>query len=75
MTEVPASPRLKRAERATASRAAKFTQADVTRAVKAAQKAKLTIAVVRIEPDGAIVIIQGATQPVAPSASVNEWDE
>src|SRR5262245_13733788 len=48
------------------NRIAKFRQADVTRAVKAAKKAKLTIAGVRIEPDGTIVIIHGAPQPVSP---------
>ena len=40
-------------------RVARFTQADIKRAVKGAQKAKLAIASVRIEPDGAIVITSG----------------
>jgi len=66
-----------RAERAAASRAAKVTQADITRAVKAAQKAKLPIAGVRIEPDGSILIIHGEPQVVAASTTSHEreWDE
>jgi hypothetical protein len=58
------------------SRARKVRQGDVARAVKAAQKANLPIAAVRIEPDGAIVIIHGAPQPPAPPApAINVWDE
>jgi hypothetical protein len=56
------------------SRAARFTQADVKRALKAAQEAKLPIASVRIEPDGSIVIVQGSPPAAMPSVA-NEWDE
>ena len=55
-----------------ASRVARFTQANIARAVKGAKKAKLAIASVRIERDGAIVIVPA--EPQAPPA-VNEWDE
>ena len=44
-----------------ASRVARFTQADIARAVKGAKKAKLAIASVRIERDGAIVIVPAET--------------
>jgi len=57
------------------SRNGKFRQIDITRAVKAARKAKLAIAGVRIEPDGAILIIHGETKPVAASSTTNEWDD
>jgi hypothetical protein len=53
---------------------AKFTEADVARALKAAQKAKISVACVRIEPDGTILIIPGTPEPVAGSAP-NPWDE
>ena len=56
-------------------RATRFTQADIKRAVRGAQKAKLSVAGVRIDPDGAITIIHGEPQAVAPSATLNEWDE
>jgi hypothetical protein len=41
--------------------------------LKAAREANLSIASLRIEPDGTIVIIQGAPQPGA-SPVTNEWD-
>jgi hypothetical protein len=56
------------------SRAVRFTQADVARAVKAAQKAKLSIWGVRIEPDGSILIFTAQRQAVAPSDAENEWE-
>lgn len=52
-----------------------FRQADIARAIKAMQKAKLPIASMRIEPDGSIVIIQGAPQIVAPAAANTAWDD
>lgn len=52
-------------------RSARFAASDVKRAVKAAQKANLPIASVRIEPDGSIVIVQGAPQPFS---TPNPWD-
>ena len=55
-------------------RPAKFTEADVARAIKAAQKAKVPIACVRIEPDGTILIIPGFPTPV-PVLKPNPWDE
>ena len=56
------------------SRAARFTQADVARALKAAQRAKMPIASVRIEPDGSINLIPGEPPVVPPSQSQNPWD-
>ena len=55
------------------SRAGKFRQIDVARALKAAQKAKLQIAAVRIEPDGTILVIPGIPEAV-PSSERNPWD-
>lgn len=55
-------------------RPARFTEADVQRALKAAQKVKLPIAAVRIQPDGTILIIPGEPESVQPSAS-NPWDD
>lgn len=57
-----------------ARRAGRFRQMDVTRALKAAQKAKLQIAAVRIEPDGTILVIPGTPETV-PSSERNPWDD
>jgi hypothetical protein len=54
-------------------RSVRFKEADVARAIRAAQKAKLPIAGVRIEPDGAILIIPG-TPEAMPSSAPNPWD-
>jgi hypothetical protein len=54
-------------------RAARFKQTDVARAIKGAQKAKLQIAAVRIEPDGTILVIPGTPEAV-PSSAPNPWD-
>jgi hypothetical protein len=55
-------------------RPALFTVRDLTRALKAAQRAGLPIASVRIEPSGAIVILPGSPVAVAPFPQVNPWD-
>lgn len=52
----------------------RFTQADVTRAIRGAMLATLPIAAVRIEPDGSILIVPGNRQTVA-SLEANPWDE
>jgi hypothetical protein len=41
------------------TRAARFTQADLTRAVKAAEKAGLCVAGYEIKPDGTIAVLTG----------------
>jgi hypothetical protein len=52
----------------------RFTQADVARAIRAAKKENLSIAAVRIEPDGTILIVPGRPQSV-PDLETSEWDE
>jgi len=44
------------------TRPARFTQADLTRAIKAAEKAGLFVARARIEPSGAIELIAGSPE-------------
>ena len=51
-----------------------FTAPDLTRAIKAALRAGLSIASVRIEPDGAILIVPGKPADVVPSPGGNPWD-
>ena len=58
-------------------RAARFSQADVTRALRAARKEGMSI---RIEPDGAIVVVPAELSPQvtgehspAPLAPKKEW--
>ena len=51
----------------------RFTQSDVTRAIRAALAANLEIAAVRINPDGSILIIPGTPIAVPPSEA-NPWD-
>lgn len=51
----------------------RFTQADVTRVIRAAMAAQLRIAAVRIEPDGTILVIPGTPSLVAVS-ELNPWD-
>jgi hypothetical protein len=41
------------------TRAARFTSADISRAVRAAEKCGLSVARVRVEPNGAIEIVAG----------------
>ena len=49
-------------------------QTDVKRALKAAQKAAVPVAAVRIEPDGAITLVPGAP-PAEPVPESNPWDD
>ena len=51
----------------------RFTQADVSRAIRAAKKENVDIACIRIEPDGTILIVPGTPGPVA-ALEVNTWD-
>lgn len=58
-------------------RAARFSQADVTRALRAAEKQGLTI---RIQPDGTIIFVEKELSPQAtgtvpqePLAPKREW--
>lgn len=53
-------------------RPARFTEADLSRAIKAAKKAELPIGSVRILPDGTILVIPGQPETQAPSP--NPWD-
>jgi hypothetical protein len=56
---------------------ARFKEEDITRAIRAAKRAKMEIAAVRIEPDGTILIIPGTPQPVQPPNPFdepNDWD-
>lgn len=45
------------------TRAARFSQADVTRAVKAVERAGLQVAGAKISPDGSIVVLTGEGLP------------
>jgi hypothetical protein len=59
-------------------RAANFTANDLTRAIKAALRAGLSIGCVRIEPSGAIMLVPGKPEDTVPfqsSPSQNPWDE
>jgi hypothetical protein len=49
-----------------------FTKRDLMRAVEALQAAGLQVASIRIEPNGAILLIPG--EPV-PNSEPNPWDE
>ena len=51
---------------------ARFTQADVTRAVKGAIAAGMEVTRVIIAPDGTIQI---CTEPALPIAPPNPWDD
>ena len=48
-------------------RAAKFTQADLVRVLKAAQKADIPVRSARLDPEGVIVVIFGKPEEAAPS--------
>jgi hypothetical protein len=51
----------------------RFTKRDLVRAVEAVLSAGLQIASIRIEPDGAILVIPGKP-PSVPSSGANPWD-
>lgn len=53
---------------------ARFWEKDVVRVIKAARKANVPLAAVRIEPDGSILVIPGTPEAVAVSAP-NPWDD
>jgi hypothetical protein len=49
------------------SRAAKFTQADLVRVLRAAQKADIPVRSARLDPEGVLIVIFGKPEDVAPS--------
>ena len=54
-----------------------FRQSDITRAVKAVVAAGLSVAMVRIDPQGEIEVVAGKAQAqdsTAPDREANEWD-
>lgn len=53
---------------------ARFTEADVKRAFRGAQKARIRVAAVKIMPDGSILVIPGTPEAV-PVSAPNPWDE
>jgi len=53
-----------------ASRTGKFREIDVVRALRAAQKAKLQVGAIRIEPDGTILLIPGTPEAVPSSIRI-----
>jgi acetyl/propionyl-CoA carboxylase alpha subunit len=53
---------------------ARFREKDVVRVIRAARKANMPLAAVRIEPDGSILVIPGTPEAVAVSPP-NEWDD
>jgi len=57
-----------------ARRPLRFTERDLVRALKAALKAHLPIARIRIETGGAIEIIPGKPEDMAASPAPNPWD-
>ena len=50
----------------------RFTQADVTRAVRGAVKAGMRVGQFKIDPNGAIVVM---SENVAPAVDPNPWDQ
>jgi hypothetical protein len=56
-----------------ARRRALFKQADIARTVKAMQKAGLSVAAVKVEPDGTFIVVPGTPETVS-SSTPNPWD-
>ena len=52
----------------------RFSAADVTRAVKAMEKAGLQVAGAKIEPDGSITVLTGEGLPANDVGAVNPLD-
>lgn len=51
---------------------ARFSQADLSRALKGARAGGMRVGRVEIDPNGKIVIV---SESVAPAAAPNPWDE
>ena len=56
-------------------RVQRFTQAELTRVLKAAKNTGLPLACVRVEPSGAIVLVPHSPGAVTSTSMVNEWDQ
>ena len=56
----------------TVRRPVRFTKGDLKRAVEAIKATGLQIASIRIESDGAILVIPGTPPPV-PCSAINPW--
>jgi hypothetical protein len=56
-------------------RAAPFTQADVSRAIKGAASAGVKVERVEIMPDGRIVLVAGGEAPKPASLPFDAWAE
>jgi hypothetical protein len=52
----------------------KFRQRDLTRAVRGARAAGLSVAKVEIDADGRIVIVVGTPAETVERPALNEWD-
>lgn len=52
----------------------KFRQADVEKALRAAQAAGFNVRRFEISPDGKIVVVAGPMEPGTDPVDVNEWD-
>jgi hypothetical protein len=54
--------------------ATRFTQADVTRAVKGAVAAGVAVQRVEIDRDGRVVLVFGADDDKSPNAALEAWE-
>ena len=70
LAKVPQPATVRRARRGRS----RFTQADVIRVLKAAQKAQFSLTCVRIELDGTILIIPSTSAHLPSSPTLNDWD-